>query len=264
MKVEDFYTEPEEAVRILKERRRDKELVKKVTDFLGEIPEPMLSGEINAALFRNIFTPDYELDIFLEKTKKINARPILFEYTEDKFVAINEDKYSLGKMSFYLNTDSKGHVNTRSFKVIDFDTSEGKLIPDINTLWGESLVSFHHRLLKSFYPDNMKDIFDISLWFHKNGPYAKEYYKKMFALFICNGILFDNFRDHGEESIFLNEIAIPALEYLHDKFGEKPLICKMQEISDENNPKWWGYPRERLDEIINLSKTPSIYPQSFT
>ncbi|HRY31191.1 MAG TPA: hypothetical protein P5328_02275 [Candidatus Paceibacterota bacterium] len=254
--VEDIYTDPKEAVAELKRRQKNPELIKKVEEYLkGDIPEPLVNflEKPKMVLFRNIFTPDYELDIFLKYAKEIGAQPILFEYTDDMFVAKNEDKYALGKLMFYLNTDKEGHVNTKNLKIIDFNDSERKNIRDIKTLWGESLVDFHHRILAHFFSDKKLHIYDCSAWFHRNGGHPDGYYYKIFSLFICHAIMFENFRSSGTEGEFFRKIFLPIYSETVNFFGFKPIICRIQPPEEENNRKWWGYPKDRMEEFLSSS-----------
>ncbi len=249
--------DPKEAVKELRRRQKDPNLIKKVNDFLkGDIPEPLkdfLNKPPIAVLFRNIFTPDYELDIFLKKVSDIKGEPILFEYVDDIFVAKNEDKYALGKLMFYLNTDRFGQVNMFGLKIIDFNFSECKQIKDLKTTWGESLVDFHHRMLDFFLHKRTTQIYNFSDWLHRNGACSKKYYKIFFALFIVHSILFENFRTVGPEADFYNSTFIEAFNLIKEYFGISPIICRIQSQEEENNQKWWGYPKERMGKFVKES-----------
>ena len=250
-----FYFTPEEAAKELMRRRESPKLAERVKEYLkGDIPNHFsdYNGPISM-LFRNIFTPDYELDIFIKYAESIGSRPVLAEYTKDRFVAKNEDKHALGKLYFYLNTDAHGHVNMRVFKIIDFDYAEKMRLCDIVTKWGESLVGFHHRILNRWHSESYRNIVDMSEWAHRNGGRAKEYYNSVFALFIRHAILFENFRETGPEGEFYRNIFLPSFQRVSEYFGMQPLICPMQPPEDENNPKWWGYPPERMEYICEAA-----------
>lgn len=246
-----MYTPVNEAIAELERRQSDKELEKKVANFLnGDIPASLNNTKRNAVLFRNVFTPDYELEVFESFVDTYSCVPVLLEYTDDKFVAVNEDKYALGKLYFYLGTSESTDTNMFAKKIIDFNDSEGKQIVDMKTLTGENFVAFHHRILEQFRPEMIPHIEDISEWLHVHGGNAKEYYKQFLALFIRHGILFDNFRTSGAEAGFSDHVFGPAFSLVSEHFGLAPLICSLQEPSDENNPKWWGYDKSRMSGIL--------------
>ena len=246
-----MYTDIKDAVGELERRQTDSDLQARVLSFLNnDIPAPFKEAGRHAVLFRNVFTPDYELEVFESIANDYGFNQVLLEYTEDKFVAMNEDKYALGKLYFYLGTSASTETNMFARKVIDFNESEGKRISDMTTLSGEGFVDFHHRILKQFRPEALDMIFDISEWLHKHGNVAKEYYKQFLALFIRDAILFDNFRASGVEAGFSDTVFGPAFKLIEEEFGLAPLICSLQDPSDENNPKWWGYDKSRMSGII--------------
>jgi hypothetical protein len=252
----DFYLKEEDIHKELEKRQSDKSLVKKIEEYLGEeLPEPFNDQSKNfAILFRHVFTPDYEIEKFLEKAKKLNLEPVLIEYKEDKFVPENEDKKTLAKMPFFRGIFKDNEIKFDIFKIIDFDSHKSKRISEIITFWNEPLIDFHHRILESYYPETLKNIFDYSEWFHCHGCAAKNYYYNFLALFLSNAVLFDNFRNEGKEGEFCRDIFEPAVYKIKEVFGLLPMICPIQSIEDENNPKWWGYDLNKKEKIIQLSK----------
>ncbi|HEY5811921.1 MAG TPA: hypothetical protein VIT23_04635 [Terrimicrobiaceae bacterium] len=242
-------------MRELRRRRVDSGLMQRVSDYLeGDIPEILLRTHPAAVLVRHLCTPDCELDIFLERAKALDANPLLLEYSADRFIAKNKDKHALGKLSFYLNHDRHGRPNTFGMRIIDFQGAEGMAIRNIHTLWREPLVDFHHRILLRFFPHLSASLFDHSMWVHRNGALAPEFYAKFLAQFVCHAMLFENFRDHGYEADFLRETVYPAIEEVRRCVGAKPLICALLDVEEENSARWWGYPRERMAPIIKLSE----------
>ena len=57
---------------------------------------------------------------------------------------------------------------------------------------------------------------------------------------------------------FINEVLKPAFEFLVEKFGYKPLICKLvpDEIRKEHKYDWLSYPSAfyKITKDITLSK----------
>lgn len=246
-----MYTDIKEALLELKRRQAIPGVTEKVSSYLNnDIPAPLTNTVISAVLFRNLFTPDYELEVFEQIAKANQLEPVLFEYTHDKFVAVNEDKYALGKLYFYLGTTGSTTSNMYARKVVDFNSAEGKQISELQTISGENFVHFHHRILDMYSPSSSKNIYEISKWLKEHGGNAKEYYKAFLALFITHGILFDNFRTTGAEGAFSENVFKPAFQIVEDHFGMKPLICSLQAPEDEDNPKWWGYDKSRMEGIL--------------
>lgn len=246
-----MYFSIDEAIEERERRSKIPGLKEAIDSYLeGDIPTILATGP-RSVLFRNLFTPDCELDAFLTKASAAGLPPALFEYTDDLFIAKNKDKYALGKLYFYLDTKGNSETNMFAKKIIDFDAAEKRSIKDIETLWGENLVGFHHRLLSLEAHDLLESsYFECSDWLHRHGMVAKEYYKQFLALFIMHGILFDNFRDSDAESQFLTEVFYPACEHVQAAFGLEPLICALQKPEEENDPRWWGYPRERMESLL--------------
>ncbi len=240
------YTPIGEAINELQNRWEDRFLAKKVDSYLqSDIPEPLING-FKAVVFRQLCTPNHELRHFLEVCAKINIEPMILEYRDDKFTSHNPLKYSLGKMKFTDITSSK---NIQSAKVIEFNGSDGQKIKQVATIWGESLIDFHHKLLELYFPGFSRHLFDCSDWFHRAGDSAKKYYSKYTALFLRNGILFENFILHGEELNFVREIFLPAFLEVWKTMGRKPLITKLLPIDTQNDLFWTSHPLETLSFI---------------
>lgn len=242
-----IYTPFEEAVLEIKERWADKELEKKVYEYLnGDIPEPVLEAP-RAVLFRQLCTPNYELSYFLNKIKGSSCDPLIFEYLNDKFTEKNPIKFALGQLIF--QEEIKGSSNIIPKEVIDLQKNEGRKINEIVTKWGQPLVSFHHELLDAIYPGENNYLYDASDWFFRAGKYAREYYLKYISLFIRNGILFENFILSGEELNFTKEIFLPAFIDMWKKTGKKPLIVSLLPLESQNEAFWSNYSLKVLDCI---------------
>lgn len=242
MSIDDIYTTPEKAIEELKRRWDDDALKTKIENyFKGNIPKPFLKGpkRISAS---HVATPNWFMFNFYTKTKEMGLKPIVFEYLDDIFVTTNYDKASLGKMVFYHGRDVHGDMLTSSKHVIDLSgKNEKKRIRDIETVWGENLVDFHHRATNEFYEGI--EVYDGSTWYHEMGKKSSEYYKYVFALYIRNGILFENFLlNNNFEKKFVEEVIMPAFEHVRKEFGMKPLIVPLIPRKEEDSKYWWCYP----------------------
>jgi hypothetical protein len=236
----DIYTPLEDAKKEIWRRWNDKELRKKVEDFLGgNIPEPF-QKEPRAVLARPITTPDIEHMYFLEVAKQLNLNPCSFEYAEDKFYTINADKLALAKMSFYCGKDEQGEDKIDIKKIINFKKAEGQKIKEMETLWGENFIDFHHKILKA--SASGVELFDGSGWYRSMGKNAAEYYPSFLAIFIRNGVLFENFLSDEVEGKFTYNIVLPAFKKVEILFGIKPLIVSLAPVNEASNEYWWCYP----------------------
>ncbi len=240
---ETIYTSLEVAWEELATRRQDRNLEKKVTEFIGgDVPEPFLK-EAQAVLFRNLATPNYEVGRFISLINGFGKlKPLVFEYVDDKFTSNNEAKRMLGKMYFAHSLGRKGGMNLDSRNIIEFVESDGRLISEIETLWGQSLVSFHHEYLEHCYPEMPLSLYDASFWLKTKGRKAAEYYKAFFALFIRHGILFENMMLDEKEYAFAKNVFVPSFLSVCENFGMKPLIVALEPTDIEGDMFWMCYP----------------------
>jgi hypothetical protein len=252
-----IYTPLEEAVQELEKRQSDPELKTRIKNELnGNIPE-VLNDKKCAVTFRQLATPNYELRRFISLVDAMDDfTPVFFEYSEDKFTDNNEWKYHLAKLFFYEGKGKKGGEKVRQTNIIDFNTSRGKKIKEVKTLWGQSLVDFHHELFQSVYAGKGKEIIfmDASEWFANAGGSAKEYYEDFLTLFLTHGILFENFMLDSKEYSFTKEVFLPAFMRVMDKYGKKPLIVALEPTEIESDRFWMCHPvdtRELVDQKLS-------------
>lgn len=224
-------------------RWNDKELRKKVEDFLGgDVPEVFRGNAPVAVLSRDVISPNKEFIYFMDLVQETDLDSVFLEYLDGKFVARNFNKYHLCKMFFYDGTGKRRGNEINTFNVVNFNKMEGKKIKDIKTINGKSFVDFHHKILKEAAPEIQIDkIYDISLWFNKHRKIS-EYYAHYLALFLCYGVLFDNFIMKNGEGDFTQKKIIPSFKKLEELFGIKPLVVPLTPIKDEGELYWWCYP----------------------
>jgi len=257
LSVKDIYTPLSVAKEEIWRRWNDKELRKKVEEFLGgDVPE-VLKDEPRSFLVRQITSPDLEFECFLELAKLINLKQLFVEYSNDKFVSSNPDKYYRCNLYFYKGEGKNGGYKVKSRKIIDFDKYDGELIKNIKTIQGYNLLDFHHKLTDNTHPLTTNCILDVSDWIKKNGNTANKYYVKYLAWFICYGVLFENFNGNESERKFTSEIILPAINKLQNMFGLKPLIVPLIPIEDEASTYWRYYPEKAelvFESIFNNDK----------
>jgi hypothetical protein len=237
--VKEIYTPLSIAKKEIRKRWNDKELRKKVEDFLGEIPE-IFKKEPSAVLARHVTAPNSEFFHFLELVRLTSLKPVNLEYLKDKYVSCNPAKLYLGKMCFFKKDENHGNGTIDHEYLINFIESENKPLNEVTTLWGENLVDFYHRIIESSKIDI--DTFDISKWYKEKGGRAKKYMKYYLALFICNGVLFENYLIQKNEKQFTYNVVLPAFKEIKEQFGLKPLIVPIMPISEKDELYWWAYP----------------------
>ncbi len=257
------YTRFDEAIVEIEKRRTDARLEGEIHHLLkGNIPLPF-KNSYRLVLFRQLCTPNYETRRFLSIADAMDLDPLFWEYYNDKFTPNNLYKYYLGRMGFYSGVGKKGGVKVEYLKVIDFNSSNGDKIGDIKTLWGESLIRFHHELFFMRFAGYTEDIFfDASDWFSKNGETAQSYYSNYLALFLRHGILFENFvYDDKSEWEFTTRVFAPAFIDLWQRTGIKPLIVALEPTDTEGDEFWLCHPVETRNYVegkLGLSNTINI------
>lgn len=250
------YTPLSEAVKILEEREKDKNLRNKIEKILnGNIPEPLKEGAKNGVQFRQIATPNHDVHWFTELTKDNGLKTVFFEYHADKFTSNNDFKHSLGQLRIHDNLNKKGDHMEEKVTIFDFNKYNGKPFKDIMTLWSEPLIDFHRRLFEVCgYSENKLCFYDASKWFKENGPTAIAYYTNFVLLFVCHGILFENFLLTGSEGEFTKKFFLPAFEKASQLAGVKPLIVPIPPMDNEEDVHWVSYDKKikPLIKALNL------------
>lgn len=251
--ISSMYTTLSEAKRELQRRSKDKELKKKIEDFLGgDLPE-IFKEKPKAFLVRDIISPNFEFFFFKDLVKEAGLEMGLCEYS-GKLVAKNFNKYHLCRMFFHNGIGKKNGDKIDTLNIIDFNVSEGKLMNQVKTIWNEKLIDFHHNLLEKETRANSKEIFDITKWFNKHRNQGEYYYLHYLALFLAHGILFENFLFSKGEEEFTRKKIIPSFKKIVKIFGIKPLVVPATLIEDESESYWWYYPNSVKKHLRNNNK----------
>jgi hypothetical protein len=231
----------------LERRRSDAQLLRKIADHVGsDIPEYFKHSPF-LYLARHVATPNFETLRFLHLLEPLDMRIIISQDPDDKFASVNVLKHALGKLNICTKIDIKSNACSEIFQninIIDFNRVDGKKIKDVNTVWGESLVSFHNSLFQTVAPKATFTICNEGEWL-KNRFDADplEYYKHLLPFFIAHGVLFEDFLfDDIREKAFLEEVILPAFTYVEETFGLKPLIASLVPDTLESSRFWIAYP----------------------
>lgn len=250
LKIENFYTPLAEAKNEMTRRWKDKKLRKKLKEFLGGNLPNIFKKEPRGIFARHVATPNLEHLHFLRKTSVAELKPLFLEYLEDKFQPENAPKYFLGKLFFVSRKGKNGGYCHKCLKILDFNKCSGKSINRISLdKNGQKVVDFHHDLLDAHFPQI--DRFDISSWYRKNGGKPEKYYIPLMALFIQNGILFENYLLNSEEADFTKKIVLPSFLEIEHYFQCKPLIVRLLPSKNESESFWYWYP-DHLKQYLVL------------
>ena len=103
---------------------------------------------------------------------------------------------------------------------------------------GMSLPEFHHALLCRAFPGFERHLRDYSRWFCAVRQNENSYLHYL-ALFVCDGILFENFiATDPEERRFACERMLPSFAKALETFGVKPLIVPLLPPDTEDDEYW--------------------------
>ena len=255
----EFMTPYPTALEEIHERSKDTDLKKRVEDYLGGDIPSYLNGKPALYLARHIASPNFETLRFLHLLEPLGLPVVIGQDTKDIFTSSNMLKRVLGKMPVCIRITAKNgevHEHYQNKTIIDFSLAQGKPFSEVETLWGEKLVSFHERLFNLFTKDGAR-VEDDHAWIdrHHRGDLL-EHYKKFLALFIAHGVLFEDYLvEDKEEEFFIREILGPAFTFVEEKFGVRPLITQLTPSSVESVKFWISYPKEVLPHLGAASDT---------
>lgn len=250
------YSTWEEALDELSRRQDDPELERKAHALIPNGVPEIMKGKKSLVLFRHVATPNYEVARFLVGADALSdrAQPIILEYTKDKFTNRNDWKFSLGKLGFHKGHTKANDIILENKVILDVNDSNFKPLHTISTHWGQNLIEFHHELFEVAYPMFKDSKFDLSDWLHELGPTAKDYYTAFLALFVRDGILFENFMVDGKEEGFTKEVILPALLTIEEATGVRPLIVPLEPTHIEGDKFWLSYPHSLKTGIDDKAK----------
>lgn len=238
-----MYTKPETALRELRLRWEDARLRSKVREFLNGAQLPSsFEREPQAVYARQVATPNFEAQQFLERAKTLELPAFWWEYSGDKFYPGLPEKWHWGRMVFFEGHGKKSGQKTARVTVIDFNKYSGKPMKEIQTLWEKPFVEFHNGLFPSGTPPF--ELYESTDWMSRAGASAECYYKYFLAAFICQGILLENFLPVKHEQEFWRDIIQPAIQELISFFGIEPLIVRLIPQETECDEYWMWYPPE--------------------
>ncbi len=253
---EYVYTPWRDAISILNDRQQDTVLDTSIKHLLPEGPPHIMITKKCMVLGRHVATPNYEMHRFAmcaDVLKELN--PIIFEYLGDKFTDTNSFKASLGKLRLYRAAFNSKEPHFEYRHVAEMQCHKCKSIEDMKTMWGESLVGFHHKLFTDTFNSEKFYLFDATQWLHRHGNSAEQYYLAYMSLFLKHGILFENFSLTHKEKEFTTRVVLATISKMIELTGYKPLIVALEPTDLEDDRFWYSYPFSRKTAIDNLIQT---------
>jgi len=238
-----IYTSLPEAVKMLKERQKDKKLIKKIEDILkNDIPAPLKKIDLYGINAKQLATPNSDIRWFIKLVKEFGLKPYFSEYHSDKFTSNNAFKHSLGVIHLKDGIYKDGESKLENVTIVDFNKYNGRPIKDVKTLWSESLIDFHHGLFEVSGIKKEDLIFhDDSSWLERNGGSAEKYYEKDMLLYVSHGILFENFLLTGDDGLFAKKVLLPAFKKALEITGFRPLIVPIPPMDIQEDSIWYSY-----------------------
>ncbi len=180
-------------------------------------------------------------------------KTLFLEYLDDKFTPNNEFKHSLGQLLILGATNKKEKQIEEKVTIIDFNKCNGRPMSEVLTLWGDRLIDFHKKLFDA-YGIKKEDLifYDESDWLKRNGGSAENYYEKDLLLYMCHGILFENFLLTGQDGEFARNVFLPSFEKALNAVGVKPLIVPIPPMDMEEDSVWFSYDK-KIKTYIKLN-----------
>ena len=252
-----MYVTPKTARNTLWQRREDLSLRRRTREEIGELPEFLANGP-RAVLARHLATPNFEFHIFSARARQVGLGASCPVYLQDRFCTRNPDKLALARPTFYLGQGRKGGVKSRGYEIIDRERWEDQPFGEITTLWQENFAGFHHRLLRRHFPG--VEIHDASSWLQRMGGKPSLFWPRFLSLFVCDGILFENFHSEGHETEFTRDIIRPAIRAVESRLGVPPLIVPLLPVAEERQSYWSWYPSVLEEEVRQGLELPTPQP----
>jgi len=209
-----------EAVKVINCRRKSLNLdeIRRTYNFPDGV-----DGCLLGFLGRHIASARLEELQFWKRCRSVGLKPLWLEYLDDTFVTNNPSKARLCKIRVVLGKSKDGRLKERVLRIVDSFHPMVRKVGEVETVWGESLASFHHRVLKELLPN--PTMYDISGWLKSIGK-AQAYYESYLALALAHGILFESFESPGFPDLerFKHVVVLPAYKRLVERWGVPPVI----------------------------------------
>jgi hypothetical protein len=226
---EILYTPVEEALEILRERRRDRSLVERIEMELGgDIPRYLLEQDC-FVLPRHIATPNNEALHVLEQAERYGAMAIFSQDLSDTFTSVNNLKRRLARPEICI--EDNGQQAYRKVDLVDIPKAEGLPLRDVQTRDGRLLAQVHNGLFDAVNSRAFRIVHDAD-WIDRNcRGQLPQHYARYLMLFIAHGIMFEEY-DNPSDIHFKDKILQPIISAMTLRLGAYPLIVRSHSSSD--------------------------------
>ena len=224
------YTPVEQALELLRERRKDRDLIALIeAEMGGDIPPYLLERDC-FVLPRHIATPNNEALYVLEQAARYGATAIFSQDLSDIFTSVNNLKRRLARPERCLEAD--GQRSYCKVDLVDVQKAEKLPLREVRTHDGRSLSAVHNGLFDAIDSGSFR-IVDDAAWIDRNHRGELTcHYRKYLLLFISHGILFEEF-DNPSDDQFKNGILRPILTHMIAQIGLSPIIVRTHAGNDE-------------------------------
>jgi hypothetical protein len=232
-----MYTDPQKVVGELARRRKDKGRLAAILEYLGgRLPEGWPEGAPIATLNRYVATARFEDVAFAHAAMSLGLRPFWPTYHAERYTTVNAEKVSCLRPRILR---PKLQV-TRRWLVEDHEQYDGQPLGSI-PIGSRMLQEVHAEARQIVLGEVADNTFDVSEWNQAQARrfgatadttrLAPHYYHGVMALYLCHGVLFEDF-DGGPNAgagltQFVAEVVRPAIEAVTVQFGLKPLIVRL-------------------------------------
>lgn len=239
--MKDIYTPAEAAADILQERKQDKALQERVSEYLGGIlPEDFPTYfKAPAILARYVPRATGEDRMYAELADQAGFAPFWASYLADRFTTRNPEKVETVRPPIQWQKGQK----TRSWVVEPEKRSGG--VGQLETTFGYSSADYQKGIRDLVFaqdgiPEEASYSFDMAEWYKLQAPrfgyiegnLAPYYYPAMMGLVSMFGVLFEDFdggpnANNGDLAKFREAVVYPAIEKVEQELGLKPLIVRL-------------------------------------
>lgn len=222
------------------------------TGFGGHDARLRLVGRLTsrpvALLFRQIASPNYETICFVRKARRHGLEPVVLEHRGDRFSVHNPYKRSLVTLPIVVGKDRHGRPITRTRKLVEHNSADGRPFASLTTDTGESLISYHHRKLACVMGADTPRFVDLSEVVASASAGARSYYADVLRLLMSQAVLFEDFIIDEQTAAFFAKVVRPAFEEVVSEGGRTPQVVRLTHGRRACLSIWNAFPPTMIDD----------------
>jgi len=228
-----MYTPLNKAIKELKLRRQDESIINRTNEFLGGILPKGFPDEPPACLLRQVASCRYEDLAFARLAESAGLTPFWPTYLDDSYISINPDKVNYIRMKIKVSENHNHKLKAvRDMNKLDHEKPEmGKLETKYLSDDGTPVLlpDLHLEMRRAVFPQYATNVFDNSAWYKSQRLKWSHYYNSIFALFVCHGVMFEDYHDGPNASSlakFTKRVVEPAFDLVCREIGLEPLMVQ--------------------------------------